>query len=165
MHIHIKTLTGKTCSMHIEQTASIDTIYSQVERMMGVPSEEQNLILNGKSLETGKLILNYKIQEEETIYLLIKLNGGAKGKKKKKDVKKGKKKHKKRKVKLAILKYYRVEDGKVVRLKQMCKVCPAGTFIAEHPDRLYCGRCHAGYAKVADNKKGGKADAGKGKKK
>ena len=161
MHIHIKTLTGKTCSLNVEQTSSIDSLYTQVERMMGVPSEEQNLIFNGKSLKNGKLISDYQMGEEENIYLVISLDGGAKGKKKKKDVKKTKKSHKKRKVKLAILKYYRVEDGKVIRLKQMCKVCPAGTFIAEHADRLYCGRCHAGYAKIAE-KKGGKADAGKG---
>jgi small subunit ribosomal protein S27Ae len=164
MHILVKTLTGKTCSLNFEKTASIHNVYSQVERIMGVPTEEQNLIFNGKSLESGKFLLDYQMGEEENVYLVISLDGGAKGKKKKKDVKKGKKSHKKRKVKLAILKYYRVEDGKVIRLKQMCKVCPAGTFIAEHADRLYCGRCHAGYAKIAD-KKGGKADAGKGKKK
>jgi small subunit ribosomal protein S27Ae len=164
MLILIRTLTGKKCELNVEKTSSIDNIYSQVERVMGVPTEEQNLIFNGKSLESGKFILDYEMGEEENVYLIIKLSGGAKGKKKKKDVKKGKKSHKKRKVKLAILKYYRVEDGKVVRLKQMCKVCPAGTFIAEHADRLYCGRCHAGYAKIAD-KKGGKADAGKGGKK
>jgi small subunit ribosomal protein S27Ae len=165
MHILIKTLTGKTCSVNVEKTTSIDSIYSHVEQVMGVPSEEQNLIFNGKSLESGKLIIDYDMSEESNVYLVIKLDGGAKGKKKKKDVKKGKKKHKKKKVKLAILKYYRVEDGKVVRLKQMCKVCPAGTFIAEHPDRLYCGRCHTAYTKTVDSKKGGKADAKGGKKK
>ena len=56
-------------------------------------------------------------------------------------VKKTKKKHHKKKEKLQILKYYKVEGDKVVRLKQMCKVCLPGTFIAEHADRLYCGRC------------------------
>ena len=164
MHILVKTLTGKTCNISLDKTASINSLYTQVENVMGVPSEEQNLIFNGKSLENGKNIFDFQMGEEETVYLVISLDGGAKGKKKKKDVKKTKKSHKKRKVKLAILKYYRVEDGKVIRLKQMCKVCPAGTFIAEHADRLYCGRCHAGYAKIAE-KKGGKADAGKGKKK
>jgi small subunit ribosomal protein S27Ae len=94
------------------------------------------------------------------MYLVVELEGGAKGKKKKKDVKKGKKKHKKRKVKLAILKYYKVEDGKIVRLRQLCKYCPPGTFIAEHPDRLYCGRCHTAYMKVGEAKKGGAAEKG-----
>ena len=50
----------------------------------------------------------------------------------------------------------------------MCKVCPAGTFLGEHADRLHCGRCNTGYVKVGDTGKkgaaaaaGGKAEAGK----
>ena len=109
-----------------------------------------------------------KIEENSTLALVVALEGGAKGKKKKKDTKKGKNKHHKKKVKLAVLNYYKVEDDKVVRLKQMCKVCPPGTFIAEHEDRLYCGRCHTVYTKVNDAPaKGGKGDKkakGKGKK-
>lgn len=133
---------------------------------MGVPSDEQKLICNGKKLEAGKMVIDYEITDNSNVYLVVELEGGAKGKKKKKDVKKGKKKHKKKKVKLAILKYYRVEGGKVVRLRQMCKVCPPGTFLAEHPDRLYCGRCHTSYVKVADTgkKAAGKEAAKKGKK-
>ena len=130
---------------------------------MGIPSEEQKLLLNGKLLTSES-----KIEDNSTISLVVALEGGAKGKKKKKDTKKGKKKHHKKKVKLAVLNYYKVEDDKVVRLKQMCKVCPPGTFIAEHEDRLYCGRCHTVYTKVNDAPaKGGKGDKkakGKGKK-
>ena len=130
---------------------------------MGIPSEEQKLLLNGKLLTAES-----KIEENSTLALVVALEGGAKGKKKKKDTKKGKKKHHKKKVKLAVLNYYKVEDDKVVRLKQMCKVCPPGTFIAEHEDRLYCGRCHTVYTKVNDAPaKGGKGDKkakGKGKK-
>ena len=130
---------------------------------MGIPSEEQKLLLNGKLLTAES-----KIEDNSTLALVVALEGGAKGKKKKKDTKKGKKKHHKKKVKLAVLNYYKVEDDKVVRLKQMCKVCPPGTFIAEHEDRLYCGRCHTVYTKVNDApEKGGKGDKkakGKGKK-
>ena len=128
---------------------------------MGIPSEEQKLLLNGKLLTAES-----KIEDNSTLALVVALEGGAKGKKKKKDTKKGKKKHHKKKVKLAVLNYYKVEDDKVVRLKQMCKVCPPGTFIAEHEDRLYCGRCHTVYTKVNDAPaKGGKGDKkAKGKK-
>jgi ubiquitin-small subunit ribosomal protein S27Ae len=167
MHILVKTLSGLSCSLNTAESASIDSLKSQVASLMGVPAEEQKLIFNGKSLEGEKLILDYAIEDNSNVYLVVALEGGAKGKKKKKDTKKGKKKHKKKKVKLAILKYYKVEDGKVVRLRQMCKVCPPGTFIAEHADRLYCGRCHTAYQKVggADKKGAAKADAKGGKKK
>ncbi len=167
MHIYIKTITGQTCALNFASEPAVETIKSDIGSVMGVPAEEQKLIFNGKKLSSGNAS-DFGVEENSTIYLVISLEGGAKGKKKKKDVKKSKKPHKKRKVKLAILKYYKVEDGKVVRLRQMCKVCPPGTFIAEHPDRLYCGRCHTAYTKIADTKaKGGdkKVAATTGKKK
>ena len=161
MHILVQSITGASCEITDAQTLS--EIQSQIESQMGIPSEEQKLLLNGKLLTAES-----KIEDNSTISLVVALEGGAKGKKKKKDTKKGKKKHHKKKVKLAVLNYYKVEDDKVVRLKQMCKVCPPGTFIAEHEDRLYCGRCHTVYTKVNDAPaKGGKGDKkakGKGKK-
>ncbi len=161
MHILVQSITGASCEITDAQTLS--EIQSQIESQMGIPSEEQKLLLNGKLLTSES-----KIEDNSTISLVVALEGGAKGKKKKKDTKKGKKKHHKKKVKLAVLNYYKVEDDKVVRLKQMCKVCPPGTFIAEHEDRLYCGRCHTVYTKVNDAPaKGGKGDKkakGKGKK-
>ena len=161
MHILVQSITGASCEITDAQTLS--EIKSQIESQMGIPSEEQKLLLNGKLLTSES-----KIEDNSTISLVVALEGGAKGKKKKKDTKKGKKKHHKKKVKLAVLNYYKVEDDKVVRLKQMCKVCPPGTFIAEHEDRLYCGRCHTVYTKVNDAPaKGGKGDKkakGKGKK-
>ena len=167
MHIFVKTLSGQTCNLSVSELTPIDTLKAQVASLMGVPAEEQKLLFNNQSLECGKSVFDYQMQDNSYVYLVVALEGGAKGKKKKKDTKKAKKKHKKKKVKLAILKYYKVEGDKVVRLRQMCKVCPPGTFLAEHPDRLYCGRCHTAYQKVggADKAKGGKADAGKGKKK
>ena len=32
----------------------------------------------------------------------------------------------------------------------MCEVCPPGTFLAEHEDRLYCGRCRSAYTKLVN---------------
>jgi len=160
MHIQVRTITGKCLDFSLESHSTVSELYKNVESAMGVPTTEQKLIYRGKVLSEGSLFEN-SLEEESNVYLVISLEGGAKGKKKKKDVKKGKKPHKKKKVKLAILKYYRVEDGKVTRLRQMCKVCPPGTFIAEHADRLYCGRCHTAYLKVADTGKKGGAGAGK----
>ena len=161
MYILVQSITGASCEITDAQT--FEDLQSQISSLMGVPAEEQKLLLNGKILTSSS-----KIEDNSTISLVVALEGGAKGKKKKKDTKKGKKKHHKKKVKLAVLNYYKVEDDKVVRLKQMCKVCPPGTFIAEHEDRLYCGRCHTVYTKVNDAPaKGGKGDKkakGKGKK-
>ena len=161
--IFIQTITGEKIVCNAK---TVEEIKQNIEFKMGIPQEEQTLLYNRKILTSGELTL---IEENSNINLIISLEGGAKGKKKKKEVKKTKKKHVHKKVNLAILKYYKVEGEKVIRLKQMCKVCPPGTFLAEHADRLYCGRCRTAYAKVVDNKgKGGKGEKGgkkeKGKK-
>ena len=157
MHIFVKTLTGKSLELAVSATTEVTELNNQIETLMGVPSEEQNLIFNGKSLISGLLSEN-GLENESNIYMVVDIEGGAKGKKKKKDTKKRKKKHTKKKVKLAVLKYYKVEGDKVVRLKQQTNY---GTFLADHGNRLYCGRTHVTYMKTQDTK----AAAGKGKKK
>ena len=167
MYILIETITGQSTTCNED---SIEGIMNHIQSQMGIPIDEQTLLFNGKKLEMGKSLNEFSLVENSKINLIISLKGGAKGKKKKKETKKTKKKHVHKKVKLAILKYYKIEGDKVIRLKQMCKVCPPGTFLAEHADRLYCGRCRTAYAKVVDNKgKGGKGEKGgkkeRGKKK
>jgi ubiquitin-small subunit ribosomal protein S27Ae len=36
---------------------------------------------------------------------------------------------------------YEVKEGKLLR-KATCPKCGPGMFLAEHKDRLYCGKCH-----------------------
>lgn len=36
---------------------------------------------------------------------------------------------------------YSVEAGKLVRRGKFCPRCGMGVFLADHPDRLHCGRC------------------------
>jgi len=38
-------------------------------------------------------------------------------------------------------KKYSVEGDKISRKGKSCPKCGAGTFLAEHKDRLYCGSC------------------------
>ena len=156
MHILVKTLTGKSLSLEVNPTSDIQDLNNQIESSMGVPSEEQILINNGKNL-SGSLI-ECGLEENSEVYMVVDIEGGKK-KKKKKQVAKKKKKHVRRKVKLAVLKYYKVDGDKVVRLKQQTNY---GTFLADHANRLYCGRTHITYVKAAQAKPEAK---GKGKKK
>ena len=155
MHIQVKTLTGRTETLDISSTSSIEDIKSQIENAFGVPSDEQKIILNGKKLTFGLI----EVKEEDLIYLLVDIDGGKK--KKKKKTKKPKRHHKKKKVNLAVVNYYKVEGGKVVRLRQRS---PVGTFMAEHSDRYYCGKSHITFKKkeeTAPTTQGGKAEAKK----
>ena len=40
-----------------------------------------------------------------------------------------------------IYKYYEVKGGQVNRLRKECPRCGHGVFLAEHKDRLTCGKC------------------------
>nr|KAF6308408.1 ribosomal protein S27a [Myotis myotis] len=82
--------------------------------------------------------------QESTLHLVLRLRGGAKKRKKKSYTTPKKNKHKRKKVKLAVLKYYKVdENGKISRLRRECPSdeCGAGVFMASHFDRHYCGKC------------------------
>ena len=142
MKILVSTITGKKVEISAE---SVSELQSSIASEMGIPIEEQKLLSNGKILSDDNLSSN--------VQLIISLEGGAKGKKKKAAAKKTKKKHVHKKDKLRVLKYYKVDGEKVARLRRMCEVCPPGTFLAEHDDRLYCGRCRTTYAKLAEKVK------------
>jgi len=128
MHILVHTLTGKKCDLILDGTSKISSISTEIENQMGVPVESQKLLSNGKKLESSMVISDIATSDEMNVYLVVDLEGGAKGKKKKKLVKKNKKPHKHRKNKLAILSYYKVEGDNVVRLRQQCKLCPPGIY-------------------------------------
>jgi small subunit ribosomal protein S27Ae len=93
------------------------------------------------------------------VTLLLDLEGGGKKKRKKKVFTKPKRvRHRKKKIKMAVLKYYRVdENNKITRLRRECtnKSCGAATFMAIHYDRYTCGRC--GMTLIFQDKDEGKA--------
>jgi small subunit ribosomal protein S27Ae len=47
-------------------------------------------------------------------------------------------------------KKYKVENGKVIVLGRWCPRCGEGYFLAEHHNRLTCGKC--GYSEIKENK-------------
>ena len=109
-------------------------------------------ICNIEKLSVDELILSVNcvdfasanLKSGDHIESVFALEGGKKGKKKKKNYTTPKHvSHKKKKVKLAVLRNYSINKEEVVSRRLNCIAgCPAGVKMAEHKDRLYCGRCH-----------------------
>mmetsp|Transcript_13770 Transcript_13770/g.9749 ORF Transcript_13770/g.9749 Transcript_13770/m.9749 type:complete len:133 (-) Transcript_13770:176-574(-) len=81
------------------------------------------------------------IVDESSIDALLVLDGGKRKRKKKVYTKPKRIPHKHKKRPKAVLEYYSVEpSGKIKKLKSESPVCKAGTYMADHPDRLVCGK-------------------------
>ena len=80
MQLFVKTLTGKTISIEVEEGESIEDVKAKISEKEGIPPEQQRLIFGGQQLQDAKTLGDYDVGDDATLHLVLRLRGGLFGK-------------------------------------------------------------------------------------
>jgi len=144
MQVFVKTLTGSTVTLDVQPEFTVKHLKHLIPNTEGIPAEEQRLVSANVELTDEASLAELDVKDASTVYLVMRLLGGGKKRKKKNYTKPKREKHKRKKIAHYILSYYKIdENGNISRSKKECvdKGCPAATFMAIHSNRYTCGRC------------------------
>ena len=70
MQIFVKTPQGKTLTLDVESSDSVENVKQKVQDKIGFPPDLQFLVFAGNSLQDGRTLADYNVMREATVQLL-----------------------------------------------------------------------------------------------
>jgi ubiquitin C len=73
IQIFIRNLGGKTVTLQVSSSDSVETVKDMIQAKEGLPIHLQRLIFSGRQMEDRRMLSDYGIQKESTLHLVLRL--------------------------------------------------------------------------------------------
>jgi len=76
MQIFVKSMTGKTITLDVESSDTIEDVAKQIHRKEQIPPDQIRLTFAGRNLPWGVTLAELNIQAESTLHMILRMSGG-----------------------------------------------------------------------------------------